>query len=204
VPLAGAAERAVAAGEVPLGADDLADGDAADLATDLDDLSREFVTEHERRLDAPLGPVVPVIDVGVGPADAGGQGPDGALGRADRRDGNVANREAFARALLDDGLHRDSSEKSPSGHGACERRIPAECTEFPAGRASPPGTTRAGLAAPHVRAAGRPRRAPGSAANEGGGRTLHRRRIRTPRWRECPRGSLQSAPTRPREVGGEE
>ena len=53
-----------------LGGDVIADLRLADERAGLDDRPCELVTECERRLDALLRPVVPLVDVQVGAADA--------------------------------------------------------------------------------------------------------------------------------------
>src|SRR5438445_677052 len=78
---------------------------------DRDDLAGELVTDHERRLEAPLRPRVPVGDVQVGAAHArmshGDEHLPGTGGRF--RDGrDLQTRGAF---LLDDRLHHTGKGK---------------------------------------------------------------------------------------------
>ena len=61
----------MAADDVALGADQVADLVTADIAADRDDAADEFVARDRARLDRLLRPGVPVVDVDVGAADAG-------------------------------------------------------------------------------------------------------------------------------------
>ena len=82
VRLAGAALEAHAAGDVALGRDVVADLDVVDVVSDLDDRAGELVAERERRVDALLRPLVPLLDVQVGAADRRGLDLDDDLARA--------------------------------------------------------------------------------------------------------------------------
>src|SRR5262249_45245407 len=89
--------------------DDLALRVAAHLAAQLDDLAGELVSHDERRLDALLRPGVPVVDVSVGAADPGGADTDEHLVRTDLRDGDLADRQALAGGLLQNGFQGGGS-----------------------------------------------------------------------------------------------
>src|SRR5262249_59816711 len=69
VAAAGQAVAAVAADDVPLGADDLAGVEVLDVGTDLDDAADELVADDQRHRDGALRPGVPLPDVQVGAAD---------------------------------------------------------------------------------------------------------------------------------------
>ena len=69
------ATPALAAGVVDdmgLGRDKRPGCEVFDLRSGGDDPPRHLVTEHPRRMDVTLGPLIPVEDVDVGPADGGG------------------------------------------------------------------------------------------------------------------------------------
>ena len=68
---AGAALQALAAGDVHLGGNEVAFFYAGHFVAECDDLAAKFVSGDERRLDAALGPAVPLVDVEVGAADGG-------------------------------------------------------------------------------------------------------------------------------------
>jgi len=59
-------------GDVALGGDVIALRDVADVLAGGHDGAGKLVAPGERRKDALLGPLVPMMDVQVGPADAGG------------------------------------------------------------------------------------------------------------------------------------
>jgi hypothetical protein len=67
----GAAVAAVAAGDMPLARDPLADLEAPNLAAEARDLAGELVADGHGHRDRLLGPTVPVVDVNVGAADRG-------------------------------------------------------------------------------------------------------------------------------------
>ena len=105
MPVAGAALHPVPAHDVALGRHGLADLELGDAVAQPDDLARELVADHERRLEPPLSPGVPVGDVEVGAAHArvphGDQHlPGTGGGFPDARD--LETRGAL---LLDDRLH---------------------------------------------------------------------------------------------------
>ncbi len=71
----GEAMAAAAAHHVALAADEVARGETGDVAARLDDLADELVADDERRLDGPLGPRIPRVDMEVRAADARSCGP---------------------------------------------------------------------------------------------------------------------------------
>ena len=71
MPASGQAIAAAAAHHMAFAADDVAGVKIAHVRADLDDLADEFMADHHRHRDGLLGPVVPVVDVQVGAADAG-------------------------------------------------------------------------------------------------------------------------------------
>src|SRR5205823_4067613 len=73
---AGHAVATAAADDVALGADQLSLVQVLDTLAPAGDLADELVPDHQRRLDGRLRPLVPALDVEVGPADPGPQHPD--------------------------------------------------------------------------------------------------------------------------------
>ena len=71
VRLADAALQALAAGHVHLGGDEVAFLHAGDIVADGLDGAAELVAGNERRMNAALRPLVPLINVQVGAADGG-------------------------------------------------------------------------------------------------------------------------------------
>ena len=71
VRLAGAALQALAAGHVHLGGNEVAFLNAGDFFAEGFDLAAELVSGDERRMNAALRPLVPLINVQVGAADGG-------------------------------------------------------------------------------------------------------------------------------------
>ena len=96
VAAAGAAVAAVAAGDVALAGDAVADLEALHLGADLGDRADELVADGHRHRDRGLGPLVPVGDVEVGAADAGVVDLDEDVGRTAGRLRHVAHDEPLA------------------------------------------------------------------------------------------------------------
>src|SRR5205085_92615 len=72
VSVPGATLPAVPADDVAFGRHRLAHLElSCRLPTDLEHLAGEFMAQHHRRFDPPLGPFIPIGDVEVGSADAG-------------------------------------------------------------------------------------------------------------------------------------
>ena len=94
VRFADAALQALAAGHVHLGGDEVAFLDAGNfLAHGFDDAA-ELVPGNERRMNAALRPLVPLINMQVGAADGGHLDLDQNVGRSELRFGNFANLRA--------------------------------------------------------------------------------------------------------------
>ncbi len=114
VAVAGAALRALAADNVHLGGDIVADGEVLALRafSELLDEAAEFVAVDPRRRHRLLNRRVPVVDVLVGAADGGRCDTDEHLVRARHRNGTLANFRTLAsveRSTLDDSQHEDLS-----------------------------------------------------------------------------------------------
>ena len=71
---AGQAVAAASADDVAFAADDVAGLKIGDVGADLDDFADEFVADDHRHGDGLLRPLVPLVDVQVGAADAGASG----------------------------------------------------------------------------------------------------------------------------------
>ena len=76
MPAAGEAAAAAAADDVTLAAHDLAGPKVRDIGAHLDDLADELVPDDQGHRNRGPGPVVPLVDVQVGSADAGHQDAD--------------------------------------------------------------------------------------------------------------------------------
>src|SRR6266850_574242 len=101
VSFADAALITLAAGDVHLGGDEVAFLDGGDFVADGDDIAAELMPGYERRLDARGGPLVPVIYMEVGAADAGDLHLHQNVARAVARDGDFADLRACLRLRLD-------------------------------------------------------------------------------------------------------
>ena len=102
---AGEAVAAASADDVAFAADELADGDVGDVGADVDDFADELVADDEALADGGAGPGVPVVDVEVGAADAGGEDADFDVVDAHLGLGDVLEPEAAFCAALDECLH---------------------------------------------------------------------------------------------------
>src|SRR6185437_11512751 len=114
VRLAAAALEAMAAVHVHVGGDILTGLEALDLAAHAFDVSAELMAERQRRVDAPLSPAVPFIDVEVGAADGGGVHPHQHVTRADFGHGNSLQLGAGGGAGFDKGTHGGGHGENPA------------------------------------------------------------------------------------------
>jgi hypothetical protein len=96
---------ASAAHHVALTADEVARSEVAHIRADLGDLSDELVPDHEWNRDGPLGPVVPLLDVEVGPADARPVDPDEHVVDADLGLRHVGHHETGSAIPLHESSH---------------------------------------------------------------------------------------------------
>src|SRR5437764_10609181 len=85
MPAAGETVSTAATDNVPFAADDIADGKVMHVAADLDDAADEFVADSHRNGNGLLRPVVPVVNVNIGAADAGAENLDEHIVDADLR-----------------------------------------------------------------------------------------------------------------------
>jgi hypothetical protein len=70
VCVAGAAEKTASVNDVTFGGDAITFLDVRHQAPDLGDVARELMADDKRRLASSSRPIVPVVDVDIGPADA--------------------------------------------------------------------------------------------------------------------------------------
>ncbi len=101
----GQAVAALAADQVPLAADQVADGDVRDVGSDRGDFADELVAEDERGCDGVLRPAVVIADVQVGAADAGAEHLDQHVRGTGLRLGHVHQPESRLGLLLHECLH---------------------------------------------------------------------------------------------------
>ena len=109
VPTPGEAVPAVPADDVSLAANDLAGEEVLDLRSDLDDLADELMPHDHRHRDRLLRPRVPIVDMDIGPADAGAVDLDQAIGRPHIGHRHVFEPQTDLRVLLDEGFHGEFS-----------------------------------------------------------------------------------------------
>ena len=95
----------MAAGDVTLAGDPLADLEPDDVGAELLDLAHELVPDDHRHWDGRLRPRVPVVDVQIGAADRGLANADQHLAIAGRRLGNVLDPQPGLAARLDECFH---------------------------------------------------------------------------------------------------
>src|SRR5690606_17947335 len=105
VLLAGAAVAAVAADQVALGGNPLADLVARHARAERGDAADELMADHQAGLDRALAPLVPQVDVQVGAADRRLLHPDQRLVGAGRGDGDFFHPHALGGVALDQRAH---------------------------------------------------------------------------------------------------
>ena len=105
VAAAGQAVAALAADQVPFAADDIADLEVLDVASQFNDSPHEFVSDHHRDGHGLLGPGVPVVDVYVRSADSRTEDFDEDVVDPDLRHGYVFQGQAGLRFRLDQRFH---------------------------------------------------------------------------------------------------
>src|SRR5207248_3201695 len=116
VAVSGAALHAVPAYDVTLGGDELPALELGNAVAHRDDLARELVTDHQRRLKAALRPRVPIGDVQVSAAHTGVADRDEHFARSGGRLGDGRDFQTGGALLLDDRLHV-SSGRGPRATG---------------------------------------------------------------------------------------
>ena len=99
-----AASEAVAAApadHVALAADDVTRLEVVDIRAHFDNLAHKLVADRHGDRNGGLRPLVPVVDMQVGPANARVAGPDQHIVHADRRLGNLLEPQTFLCLALD-------------------------------------------------------------------------------------------------------
>src|SRR5262249_29253674 len=102
-----------------LAADQVAGAEVIDVGADLDDLADELVADDHGHGDGPAGPVVPLVDVDVGAADAGALDADQDVVDADSRPRHVLPPQRRLRLALTARFRRHTlacSTGSPPPH----------------------------------------------------------------------------------------
>src|SRR5208282_2002118 len=115
VSFTGAALQALAASYVHFGRYEIAFLDAGDFIAERDHLAAEFVSRNERRMNAPLRPAVPFIDVEIGAADGGDFDFDEDVGVAIAWNFDFADFRARRGFRLD---HCEHGGRRSAGHGS--------------------------------------------------------------------------------------
>ena len=105
VRFANAALQALTAGHVHLGGDEVAFLDAGDLVAHRFHRTAELVPGNQRRMNAALRPLVPLVNVQVGAADGGHLDLDKHIGQANLWFGDFANLRARRGLRLYNGNH---------------------------------------------------------------------------------------------------
>ena len=101
----GQAIAAAPANHVPFPADEIAGVQVRDVRADFDDLSAEFVPDDERHVNRGARPIVPVVDVQVGAANARAQHANLDVVDAGFGLGNIFEPQASRVAALNEGFH---------------------------------------------------------------------------------------------------
>ena len=105
VPLAGAALKTAAAGQVHLRRDEIPGPDAFHLRSHPLHGAAEFVAENQRQVNPPRRPAVPFINVEVCAADGRRAHPNQNVAQADFRNLHFLEAGSGLGLRLDDGLH---------------------------------------------------------------------------------------------------
>src|SRR5690606_5158244 len=136
VLLAGEAVAAVAADDVALGRDALADGVAGHAGAEAGDAADELMADDQPLPDRAPGPLVPEVDVQVGAADGGLLDPDQDLVGAGDRDRHFLHPQSLGGLALDQRLHGCGHRGMPSGGRDRHYRLHGKPT--PPGRVAGP------------------------------------------------------------------
>src|SRR5205823_14483386 len=106
----GHAVAALAADDVALGTNQLADVDGLDALAQRGNLTDELMTDDQALLDGGLRPFVPCVDVQVGTADACTEDADQHLARAGLWLGDIFEPQAGRGLRFDQRLHRKATQ----------------------------------------------------------------------------------------------
>ncbi len=80
--LSGTTLEALTTCDVRLGGDIIAHFDERDIRADLHDFAAHFMANDTRRVDAAMRPGIPIVNMGICPAERGGCDADDGVGRA--------------------------------------------------------------------------------------------------------------------------
>src|SRR5262249_55565419 len=100
---------AAPAHDVAFSADDIAREEVADVRTDLDDPADELMPDRHRHGNGLLRPIVPLVDVDVGAADAGLENANQNVVDADPGLLDIFQPESGLAAAFDQSFHRTST-----------------------------------------------------------------------------------------------
>jgi hypothetical protein len=111
---AGKAVAAAPAGDVALAADDVAGVKVVHVGADFDNLADKLMPDHHWYRDGLLRPLVPVVDMDIGPADACVAHADQHVVDAVLRFGNILQPQTALAAALRQCLHHSPSPRRMS------------------------------------------------------------------------------------------
>jgi hypothetical protein len=103
--LSGATLEALATGQVRLRCDIVPDLDQRDLGPHFHHFAAHFVTDNPGGMDAAVGPRIPIINMGIRPAERGGFDTDDCIGQARSRIRPVDGGQPWLRRCLDERTH---------------------------------------------------------------------------------------------------
>jgi len=110
VRISSAAEQAATVDDVALGCYAIALVNVCDELADTNDVTRKLVSDRERRVATTFGPVVPIVDMYVGSANAGAANADQNFVVTDLRNRDIAHGETWTCYLFDKRFHAFNSE----------------------------------------------------------------------------------------------
>ena len=103
--LSGTALETGPASQVRFRSDVIADLDERDVRADLHNLTAHFMTDYPGRMDAAVSPRVPIINMGIRPAERGRCDTDDGIGRARFRIRSVGRSQSWLGRCLDERTH---------------------------------------------------------------------------------------------------
>ena len=101
----GEAIAAAPANDMPFPADQISGMKVRDVRSDLDNFAGKFVADDERHANCGLRPVIPIVDMQVGAANAGGQHANLDVVDAGFGLGNIFEPQSAFGAAFDEGFH---------------------------------------------------------------------------------------------------
>ncbi len=103
--LPGAALEALTACDVRLSGDVIAHLDERDIRADFHDFAAHFMANDARRVDAAMRPGIPIVNMGIRPAERGGGDADNGIGRARFRIRPVGGGQSWLCRCLNERTH---------------------------------------------------------------------------------------------------